>query len=455
MSELVYKVLKFLRSRAFSVVLLLILVCGSFLTQIIPQKPFLTYEKYIDWKYSYPLLSTLAAFLALDNILQSWWFKTCAILLFLSLLYCTYFRLKIRIGAPRFKWVNPRTIKTYPFQEKIVTKKNPETILQICREIISANFYQIKYTSKLFYADKGGINKYASMIYHAVMVLIFLFIALSRMSSLSGLIYITEGETLTEDHNSYSELYEGPWFNENHSRFRIELKDFSPMFREDTPVSYKSEVRVIDSEEKEFVLNMNKPVRYKGYSIKHIDYGFSPGFVLYRNGSQILNSYIAIQNDPEGKPTDQFVLNEDLKLNIKAFPDFVEIDGKLSSKSDLIKNPAAYVEILEKEKTVFTGILKLNEKKIADKYEIKLDGMRYWVSYNIGYDPYLIPLFFTGLLTVITISLALVLSNPRFLGYIYKKENQYVLLIGAKSGGKMGFEQDFDKIIENIIEKLR
>ncbi len=81
--------------------------------------------------------------------------------------------------------------------------------------------------------------------------------------------------------------------------------------------------------------------------------------------------------------------------------------------------------------------------------------MRYWVSYNIGYDPYLIPLFFTGLLTVITISLALVLSNPRFLGYIYKKENQYVLLIGAKSGGKMGFEQDFDKIIENIIEKLR
>ncbi len=338
-----------------------------------------------------------------------------------------------------------------------MTKNNPETILKVCREIISGNLYQIKYTSKLFYADRGGINKYASMIYHAVMVLIFLFIALSRMSSLSGLIYFTEGETLTESHNSYSELYEGPWFNENHSGFQIKLKDFNPEFKNDTPVSYKSKVKVIDPEEKgkDFELNMNRPVRYKGYSIKHIDYGFSPGFVLSKNNSQILNSYIAIQNDPEGKSTDQFVINEDLKLNIKAYPDFIEMNGMPSSESDFIKNPAAYVEIVDKGQKVFAGILKLNEKQKADNYEIMLDGMRYWVSYNIGYDPYLIPLFFTGFLTVISIFLALLLSNPRFLGYIYQKENQYVLLIGAKSGGKIGFEQDFNKIIKNIKEKLR
>jgi cytochrome c biogenesis protein ResB len=130
------------------------------------------------------------------------------------------------------------------------------------------------------------------------------------------------------------------------------------------------------------VLRVNEPFRKNGIDYLIIMQGYSPNFVLYKNGLPVFDAFVALSAE---KPEDSFQIPAE-GINIKAalFPDLVQMeDGGVYSKSPRPRNPFYGLNIIKHGEVIYRGLLGLGKSVEFGEYRLAFPELREWVSLEL------------------------------------------------------------------------
>jgi cytochrome c biogenesis protein ResB len=219
----------------------------------------------------------------------------------------------------------------------------------------------------------------------------------SAAARLSGRVLLTEGQTFTEEHDSYLLLAEGPFRGEQHKGFAAKLKQVKIQYEKQLyPVDITSEIEIYSGKNKitDGIIKVNFPFTYDGVSFTYEDDGFSPRLLIRdkNTGAILANPFVALKTfrqDNEIRYHDflPFPFFEHV-VTITFYPSFVRQDGKIIKTSEEVKNPLVLVEMTDESGKILASLeLPLGEKGSLGKYDFTFTDIRRWTALKIVNDP--------------------------------------------------------------------
>lgn len=427
---------RFLVSPPVAAFLIALVTFFSFLGMVIPQK-FIYPPEYMEkWSQDFPALSRFAELTGLTNLFYTWWFLLLLLLVFLSLFLCTVLRLKP---------VEKKSFKAGPFQKILNLKRKPN--IEEVKSFFSRRFYRVriqKEGGKLFsvYAWRFGTRFFSIMFHFGIMVVLLATFA-DKSSGLNGTILLTEGETFTEKHFDYQTLVEAPFFYENHQFFQVSLERFDVYYNGDVLTDAQARVRVIDENfQKEELVKVNYPLSYRGFSFLIEKIGFSPLINISNDkGETFFSSYVSLGKEKKQGFID-FLRLGDFYLNLELYP-----NSSNPSRLYLPENPQLKIKIKKHNKVVWQGRLSLGEAFKTPVGIISFADLRYWVLFQVAYNPLLPWIFFGFFLAVLGLTVRLLFYPLSIQLSIKAKGRRWEVALGGKTRlGRVIMERELKKI---------
>lgn len=316
-----------LKSRRLAACLIFYLFILIILSAFIPQKtlPPVLYE---NLKKVFPsFLVGLIEKSYLNRIHTSFWLWLPAVLLLLNLLFCTLSRISIHFKTNR----------------------------------------------------RLNISFWGSILFHMSFFIIVIGLIFNQFSYLKGAVVLTEGETFTEDFNSYQWVEKGTFFSE-HKGFSVRLESFDSEYKKGASTTSASDLVVLEDEmeilrKKVFV---NNPLSYEGFVFYQTrDWGYSPRLIVRDAGGHIfLDAFISLAN----KEVDGKVIHEDT-LSFMGAP--------FSFKFRFYpgKEPRLKVVVVQGDEEPFSSTLSEGEEVCWEGFSFSFDGFRYWTKFDVNKKP--------------------------------------------------------------------
>ena len=477
------RILDFLSSVKFGVVLLCIMVSFAFLGMIVIQQNVPGFD--VFYASLTPAEKTVYGFLGLFDIYYSWYFKALLLILSLNIVLASIDRFPSAwsyISKPKLdgsrKWL-------------LGQKSNAEAALEAdsqedAAEQISSIFkkYRLKpriteKKGKLFvFGESGKWNRLGAYIVHVALLTLFLghFVALQtgfdadvRFSPGQTKNEIELIETLLDQQNRYAVALP---FTIKCTDIQQKLIDPKGQLGVNNTLDWRTQIEIDDPKYGKTTADvaLNKPFSYRGYRF------FQAQTVPIGNARTI-----TLELTPEGGDTKSFSVNikrngkteliDGTVIEYKTFlPDFAfNQQGQPDTKSGDYNNPAAVLQVTPKngEKTrvfAFGG-------NIADKMPVGASKVGYkWklTSFekapfahilSIKYDPYngsFIAWYFGGMGLIGALVFVFFVSHRRVWALIEKNKltsGFNVVLGGHTNRNHMAFEDKFDALTNDIRKK--
>ena len=385
------KVLKFLSSMKFAIILLVILAlacaAGSFLSQ------HQSYEWYAS-RYSERTAAVIYA-LALDDVYHSIWFLILTAVLCCNLLFCNLLRFK-PIFQKTKDFSNPKSMNL-SLENSVDFSGNPCYVFKRLR--FPAPIETELDGKTVLFSQKNRIGLWGAWICHLGILLLILGFTLGQMTRLEYAVYGVSGQTKPIADTNYL----------------LTIDDFQIGLNEDDSVSQYSAsltVREIDSGETQSAqVSVNYPASLFGYQFYQNSTGWAADVSVLKNGillqEEILcaGEYFTIEDLPE------------LAVCFNAFyPDFVMIEGKgPATASGKLVNPAYLYSIYYGEEILGMNALFSGEVITIDDYEIQFSNPRNYTVIQIKSDRFTPLALLGGIITMIGLFLAFYLQPKRLL----------------------------------------
>lgn len=383
MKESLRKVLKFISSMRFAIILLLVLVFACVIGSLIPQG--YSYSYYYS-AYSERLAAIILA-LNLDSVFHSWWFVLITAFLVLNLLLCNIIRLPSLIKRTK-AYTSPVNLpNSFP--------KAGETIEGVYKGDIQSFFKTLGMKSSSgsdrHYAHKNVIGVWGAWICHIGVLLLILGYSLGQMTYKEYTVYGVPGEMKRIGDTSLV----------------LSIDDFEIGLREDDTVEqYTAVITVYNLEQgtegRTAVISVNNPADLYGLRFYQNSTGWAATVSVDKEGAFLQESVVC--------SGDYLVVsdNEDLVIYFNAFyPDYVLIQGYgPATRSSGLNNPAYLYSVYYKGRILGMNVLLKDEVLTIDDYTVHFTEPQNYTLIQIKKDSFTFLAFIGGLVIMAGLFLA-------------------------------------------------
>lgn len=368
-------------------ILLLLLVAGaSILGTVIKQNA--SQQEYIK-AYGQLGYAVIRSF-NLDDVYRSAWYILLLLLLALNLTVCTFKRFSStwrRTFAPRII-VDPREILSYP-KSRCFTRAevSADEVISSASLVLKKKGYNVKSaasgSSSFIYAVKGRLGMWGPYITHLSILVIFIGAVIGVFFGSRGTMMIAEGRSSDSYWSNSSPQPVELGFSIHLSKFRI-LTDLQRR-----PTAYRSYVEVREGGrlKRKGIIDVNRPLLYKGFAFYQSSYGLE-GFVVHvespHGGAAWVEFGLASFRSPEDLLKSIEIDGKRLSLYVhNAVPDYVA--GEAVNATDMPLNPACDLLVTDKieEASGMSGWKRLGWLQIGDSVDYK--GYRIRLAKAIKY----------------------------------------------------------------------
>ncbi|MGA1868556.1 MAG: cytochrome c biogenesis protein ResB [bacterium] len=464
------KIIKFFSSIKLTIFLLILLALTSIIGTLIAQKQ----DPRLYLQHYGPKIFKLFQTFNLFDVYHSWWFILILILLSLNLLICSLRRFPRdwhRAVHPVIK-LSENTAKQYKLCKDKIFNAHLQDIEQVVIQTIKrfgfhtiTNSEEAENKTKIIFSQKNRYNFLFFYLTHISIILIFIGGIIGAIQGEKGFIQLPEGEMRSAYQTFYSNTIGNLGFTIRCDDFHIE---YYPNSRQ--PKDYRSKLTIIENNQEILtkIIEVNKPLSYKGYKFYQSSYG---------QDMQSGNLYIEVQpKDPEKQePVQKFVVSPGGTFQFKGsdgiqrsvrvaqfLPDFgMNQNRQKISKSDRLNNPAINIIVTPENQPPyslwsFQNYPGVHMSKTGD-YIFTLKGYqgKEYTGLQVAKDPG-VPVVWAGcIILIIGILFLLYTAHARIWVRLEQKNSgTRILLNGHSNKNKFHFERQFSAIWENISNSI-
>ncbi len=340
--------LRFFASTKLTLGIMAFLILLALAGAIVPQQGMLEETAMTKWQLQHPVASPVSEKLGLFAVFHSLWFLVSLGALFLNTLACTFLSM-VKDG------------------------------------LFSGNEPSLR------------LRRVGFLILHISILVCMAGGFISAALRTSGKIILTEGQTIQDQHQNYSELIEGPLRKEQHNRFSVELIDADYKAPTDWSVGRKRSSVRLSSKEGEICIaevTFNRPFQFQGLTFTIQEIGFSPEIFISSRNPQTppLSSFVALKVwgvNKDREHRDFLPLpHSDRRLLLNLLPSHSISDGAPVKTSEILKNPAllVHLEYSDGTETPNQLITPGHSVDLAD-LSIQFGEVRRWASFLVVEDP--------------------------------------------------------------------
>ncbi|TFH47057.1 MAG: hypothetical protein E4G94_00980 [ANME-2 cluster archaeon] len=459
--QLIKNVSLFFRSRKLAIVLIILIIAVTILGTIIPQEHIYTHRHMEEMKEQnqYLIYMDMIGFTA---IYTSWLFFGIMFLFLINTSFCTF-------NMSRNALKKLQSSGKFRGKDSIIKLDNNASVS--CKNIRSANEkvihilrkkrYKVKQDGSKIFAVKNRFGVLGTPLFHLCILLVISSIAYGGMSRMEGKLQLAEGQSLSEQHQEYFYVAEGPLFKEQHKNLVFRLEKFDPYFEDDKGIYRGAASKIAFVKDglvvKRDVVHSNHLIVYDGITIFQNEYGFSPLFLLKNeSGGVISGSYVYAEDDGSGRYLSVFPVAETgLTAQVTLYPNTSR--GILEGGYDIPKDPMVYLELFKGQELVFDGVLGMNQMVVigdigSETVTFGFYDLKYWSIISIVNDKG-IPYIFGGFyLSLFSIFVMFFFSPSQVWASLGQEDNgSTIIYIGGRSDRyKSSFKDEFNIIITQL-----
>ncbi len=442
---------KFFTSITVAIVLISLLALLSIVGTLIPQE---TFTREVDYIARYGIAGyTILKKLQLTNIFGSWYFLFLMALFTLNLSVCTYRRLTAswRYWKLPMSFIAPEGLRRFEHSSTLSGAIAADAPVQIQR-FLQRRGYRVREQNGQILAEKWRWERFGIDLFHiSLLVVIF-----------GGLLTMLLGyRTFEIAHQGSVITLPGADFTVRVNRFWSENYQHS-----ERVMDWHSELAVIEGDREVLTktIEVNAPLRYKGYNIYQSAFGTDwqgaarVTLQLSRTDGTELGEFVSAVNDGFEIPEEQ------LFVKVGAFlPDFALTENLIAySRTQRLENPAAFVEIYDAHglRVMRTWTFSRSEmqqfwettmSRISGEtpYRIRLVGMTApeFTGLQITKDPGR-PIVYWGFLFVIVgLSVHMYFKHKQIWVHISESE---IVIAGMVRNNLRSFTHEFRRLTEEI-----
>lgn len=444
-----------------------------------------------------PTLYSILDTLQFTDMYHSWWFVSLLMVFAANLIICSLDRLPkvFRIVREEMKPLPEEIFSTLPVRREVSLNKKIDSIKPTLMEVLKRHGFNLKEDSASgqLFSQKGAFSRLGVYITHLSILIILAGALVGIFFGFKGFLNIREGMT-------YSVAFRGGmnWTAQDEAMvdnlitlmnkargnieeaarlmnttpqelrktlryygieplgFEVGCRDFEVEFygNSDMPKEYKS-LLVVKDKEKSFDkwIEVNDPLKYKGYTFYQSSYGTWPGvrgifkFHFIDKNGNVFEKIVS--------PLEDFELPGGLKAKVVDFSPALAFDetGRPFTYTDQMNNPAALVEFNRKEFSRW--ILKRYPQTWQLPDGSTLQFADYWgVQYTglqVRRDPGVWLVYLGCIIMAIGLYITFFISHKRiWLRLVPAKNGTRVLIGGSVSRNREAFERHIDSIIKEV-----
>lgn len=465
------KIAAFFRSRKLAMVLILLIIVFSIIGTHIPQKSQLKSDIYDTWKTNHPTEAYYFEILGLTGLFSSPIFIGLAALLFINTLFCTRIMFNTAYRRLRYPQTQQKSyIGGLENNIELRTEKEQKYVISVINSVLKSDGYRIFQKENCILAEKNRIGVFGTFLFHVCILIIILAAVYGSLGRMEGDMRLIEGQTLSEDHENYIFVNEGPFFYGNHQKFDINLDRFYSDYTDETGTPRgnggKLVIKENGKEVKTGIVYSNNLMSYKGYTFLSNVYGLAPLLILNnQDGTVYSGSYItATDSDSSGRYIASFEIGdmglEGVLMVYMTAPLTPEITGSGESK----QIPILFLKIFDKGNEIYDGTLRLNDTvKIYDKYlgndrTLGFYDIKYWSNFYVVKDSGTLLVYAgIGLMTLGLMISYLIIPKRVWIEVIKDEMSDATeIYIGGKADKfKFSFKNEYSNIVNNIKKRLQ
>ncbi|NOZ25818.1 MAG: cytochrome c biogenesis protein ResB [Nitrospirae bacterium] len=448
----------------FAVVLFLLIALTSIIGTVIeqgaePEKNLMLLKRLFGDSLA-PSAFRLFESLGFMDMYRSWWFVSLLVLFAANLIICSLDRLPRiwRLATEPIKPLSPRMTGSVPIRREVRLKGPPEAVRERLEEALSSIGFKAGYSPDedggyQLYSQKGGYTRLGVYITHLSIIVIMLGAVIGIFFGFKGYMPIQEGYT--------ADFAYGRDDTTQSLGFAIRCDDFDVEFYDmsDMPKVFRSRLTVIRDgrEVMKKVVEVNSPLRYGGYTFYQSNYGMVPDadgyFILKvrgRTGKAVtINRMLG----------ESFVIpGTEIVGTIRDFSPALAMDdsGKTFTYSNMMNNPAVYIEFSEGGKERYAGwILRRfpSTWRLPDGNVVEL--VDYWgVQYTglqVRKDPGVWLVYLGSGIMTLGLCIAFFMSHRRVWVLVGREgRHSAVTVLASANKNRQAFERKIDKLVSAL-----
>jgi|Deesub1362A_J573_1020465.scaffolds.fasta_scaffold00004_397 hypothetical protein len=444
------KLWKILSSRNVAIVLLVIVTGMLLLTGLLPNPNFMGKEEAEKLKQDNPLLYFLAERFNTQTVARGYIFGFASVFLIISTTACSidrFFERRKLKRAPLTELPAREFDISFKLGDREDFFRRLKTVLRLKRWSVREAEEKGQY---MVLAEKGMIGFWGSVFFHAVLITVLIGAAIYYFTAFYATLLFTEGQSKVLSEQNLEKIDRKPLFGVQLPKLRFTLEHFySVYWRDEEPVEYTSKFLIEDLEKGNKwrqTVRINEPFRYGGIDFLMVFYGFSPNFIVYKDGRKIFDSYVALS--VTGGREDSFNLPyEDLMIRCVFFPDFREGEEGYYSASPLPREPVFLVNVTKGGKSLYKGLIPLGQEVSAGEYTIRFNDLRYWITLNLVKETGMGFFFWSSMFGLIGL-LVRFLDPDRKIFFLYKEDMLSVVSYSRHYEGIL--KEQTKELVENL-----
>lgn len=449
---MISKVLKFLRSTRFTL-LLICLLSGMFLLGLwIPQKSLINEQLYISWKTNAPMvLATLDA-LRLTTIYTSPLIVVLWLLFFLNLSLVMWQRIpliKMRIALPDPAKVDPEKAPGFSFHASypLTARQDSAAVFGFLR----SRGYAVAGSGARFCGVKNRYAPVAFGLFHLSFFLILVGGLISVYSKFVGILDLAQGEPFHGEVERYKPLEKMPKIG-TPPTVSFVITDIRPEAKGDTPTALK--VRLDLGNGKIRNIDINDPYNTDSSAFVLKDVGPAPLFIVRdASGKDIEGAFekLSVMN---GK-LDSFNL-AGFVFRVYFYPDYAVANGHAITRTKEFNNPVFSVSVEKDGVNMGQGIIPQGGTlAFGNGYQLVMKQMPLWVRFSVIKEHGL-PILYAGfLISSLALIWRLIFFRREIIGSLREEGGARVLLIAGKSEYYKNLAEDeFTELFTEMQKRL-
>jgi hypothetical protein len=442
------KIMKFLCSLRFTLLLISLLGVMFLLGLWIPQQSLVSPEIYGRWRHNNPkMLETLES-LGFTSIYASTTMLTLWAFFFLNLALVMWQRLpliKKRIALPEGRPGNPETAPGYPFRAsyRLPADMEGQAVIGSLRK----SGFKVTGDDEGFCGVKNRLSPIAFGLFHISFFFILLGGMISVYTRFAGVLELAAGETFQGDVTRYVASPQLPKIGAP-PRVAFTVKSINPMLTNGMPTGLK--VRLVDGRGEEYEADVNRPYKSDNSSFLVNNVGPAPLFVVQdRSGKEIDGAYMKL--DVMGGKADVFSL-AGFHFRANFYPDYYVKDGAPASHSAEFKNPVFIITVEQQGKPIAKGSVTTDSALVFADYRLVLRELPYWVRFSV-YKERGVSIIYTGFaIASLAVIWRFLFFRREIIGCVREVEGERRLVVAGRSEFyKSLAEDEFTALFEKIL----
>ena len=423
------KLLKYLSSLRFTLILILLLGVMFLLGLWIPQQSLISPAIYGQWKAHYPkLLGTLES-LGFTSIYTSPTMLTLWAFFFLNLALVMWQRLpliKKRIAMPTGRPGNPETAPGFLFRARyqLPAEWDGPTVIGF----LQRRGFTVIGDSEGFWAIKNRLSAIAFGLFHISFFFILLGGMISVYTRFSGVLDVATGETFQGEVARYNATPQLPKIG-TPPLVAFTVKSIAPKLSQGMPTGLK--VHMVDGDGVDREADVNRPYKADNSSFIVSSVGPAPLFVVQdRSGKEIDGAYMKLH--VMGGEADVFSL---AGFHFRAFfyPDYYLNKGAPASHSSEFKNPVFLITAERQGRVLTKGLVTREGALQFADYRLVLKELPYWVRFSVFKERGLSIIYAGFAIASLAVIWRFIFYRRELIGVVRKEDGRPLLSVAGRS----------------------